>query len=102
MVMETATARGATGLTQRTLSSLAQWQLQRPVKAQVLGSSPRWGAIANAIKPAGVRQSNTWHEVYYHILRAYALVTQLVECNSCKVEVAGSNPVGGPSSLTMC
>ena len=28
-------------------------------------------------------------------VRWYALVTQLVECDTCNIEVAGSNPVGG-------
>ena len=35
----------------------------------------------------------------YKIKHGHALVTQLVECNTCNVEVAGSNPVGGSGGI---
>ncbi len=35
----------------------------------------------------------------YKIKHGHALVTQLVECNTCNVEVAGSNPVGGSNAI---
>lgn len=96
-MLETAAARGATGLTQRTLWDIAQLAERLTVNQDVAGSNPAIPAIANAIKSAGVRQmQQPWHEVYYHTLRAYASIAHLVEHLSCKQEVVGSSPTGGP------